>query len=631
MDSDLPWGQGWLHLTAFTPAPAGPDGVTVTLECELRRGRRPPEDLRLLAHRGEQVTAHLPVGSALERISGSPRIRRTQCLRWSASFELPAAIVDDRRVKFELVCRRRQSLPLPALGYTGERSVLERRGPRTSAVLACIAALLAGLVPGLAFASGGSSGPASGVSSAAASPAAVAPAATVSTPTPTTAAPPQGTQPITSTTGPVDTSSTTTVTTPTTTTTATTTTPATTATTTTATTTTPATTATTITTTTTSTIPIAPVTVAPVTVAKKPSSTRKKHHTNGRTTGHKGPAHHHRASRKPTDHASPAHPRVSGGTALAPPVSLEQPQITPEAPSGGTTTWTLPATSEPFGAAQLSHYAALVGGLARPPGYLVKIYQAAARHYRLPWQVLAAINYVETHYGQDLAVSSAGAIGWMQFMPSTWAEYGESVNLQGKPAPGMPNPWQPTDAIFAAARYLTAAGAQRNLPRAVYAYNHATWYVQEVLSIAEQITRHGLDAGAKARQKIVAMTTTARLLNGLPYVWGGGHAGFSYVATGYDCSGFVSTVLHAAGFLRTPQTTQTLPEQPQIKPGPGKWVTILDRTDAGISDDHVIIEIDGQWWESGGWGVGFDRVHRLHDPTAAYLQSFNLVLHPQGL
>ncbi len=187
--------------------------------------------------------------------------------------------------------------------------------------------------------------------------------------------------------------------------------------------------------------------------------------------------------------------------------------------------WSNPIMSDPFTSKQLAGYAALVGGLAQPPKFLIKIYRAAGHHYGIPWQVLAAINYVETHYGQDLAVSSAGAVGWMQFMPATWAEYGQSVNLKGKPAGGMPNPWNPTDAIFAAAHYLTAAGARRDLPKAVYAYNHAGWYVQEVLSIAEQINRHGLRAGsAKAKHKIWAMTTMARLLNGLPYVWGGGHA-----------------------------------------------------------------------------------------------------------
>src|ERR1019366_3144034 len=81
--------------------------------------------------------------------------------------------------------------------------------------------------------------------------------------------------------------------------------------------------------------------------------------------------------------------------------------------------------------------------------------------------------------------------------------------------------------------------------------------------------------------------------------WGGGHSNWALV-DGYDCSGFVSAVLHAAGYLTTPVTTQTLPGQPGIASGPGRGVTIFDRADAAsASEDHVIIDINGQWWESG--------------------------------
>jgi cell wall-associated NlpC family hydrolase len=68
------------------------------------------------------------------------------------------------------------------------------------------------------------------------------------------------------------------------------------------------------------------------------------------------------------------------------------------------------------------------------------------------------------------------------------------------------------------------------------------------------------------------MVNTANSLLGKPYVWGGGHAGFVSNETslsGFDCSGFVSAVLHAAGYLSAPQTTDTLPGQPGILSGPG--------------------------------------------------------------
>jgi hypothetical protein len=100
----------------------------------------------------------------------------------------------------------------------------------------------------------------------------------------------------------------------------------------------------------------------------------------------------------------------------------------------------------------------------------------------VPWQVLAAINWIETDYGRNLSVSTAGAVGWMQFLPSTWKRYG--VDATGS---GYADPYNPTDAIFAAARYLQAAGAASNLGKAIYAYNHATWYVQSVLLRAQLI------------------------------------------------------------------------------------------------------------------------------------------------
>ncbi len=116
------------------------------------------------------------------------------------------------------------------------------------------------------------------------------------------------------------------------------------------------------------------------------------------------------------------------------------------------------------------------------PPFLLPIYQAAGIQYDVPWQVLAAINEIETDYGRNLSVSSAGAVGWMQFLPSTWRRYG--VDATGS---GYADPFNPVDAIFAAARYLHAAGASQNLPDAVYSYNHAWWYVQSVLLRAKLI------------------------------------------------------------------------------------------------------------------------------------------------
>ncbi len=118
----------------------------------------------------------------------------------------------------------------------------------------------------------------------------------------------------------------------------------------------------------------------------------------------------------------------------------------------------------------------------RVPLFLLPIYQAAAVQYDVPWQILAAINEVETDFGTDQSVSTAGAVGWMQFMPATWLMYGVDATDAG-----YADPYNPVDAIFAAARYLHAAGASRNVRRAVFAYNHSQAYVESVMLRARLI------------------------------------------------------------------------------------------------------------------------------------------------
>jgi murein DD-endopeptidase MepM/ murein hydrolase activator NlpD len=118
----------------------------------------------------------------------------------------------------------------------------------------------------------------------------------------------------------------------------------------------------------------------------------------------------------------------------------------------------------------------------RIPPFLLPIYQAAGIQYGVRWEVLAAINEIETDYGRNLNVSTAGAVGWMQFMPSTWSTYGVDAN-----GDEVRDPYNPADAIFAAARYLRAAGADTDLRKAIFAYNHADWYVDSVLLRARLI------------------------------------------------------------------------------------------------------------------------------------------------
>ncbi len=131
-----------------------------------------------------------------------------------------------------------------------------------------------------------------------------------------------------------------------------------------------------------------------------------------------------------------------------------------------------------FGADFLSGDEAL-SRFAVPP-FLIPIYIAAGQAYDVPWNVLASINQIETDFGRiGQQVSYAGALGWMQFMPGTWRAYG--VDASGD---GIADPFNPVDAIYAAARYLSANGASDDLRRAIFAYNHADWYVDRVLQTA---------------------------------------------------------------------------------------------------------------------------------------------------
>jgi murein DD-endopeptidase MepM/ murein hydrolase activator NlpD len=123
---------------------------------------------------------------------------------------------------------------------------------------------------------------------------------------------------------------------------------------------------------------------------------------------------------------------------------------------------------------------------------LVALWQGAGSAYGIPWEVLASINKVESNFGRNMGPSSAGAVGWMQFMPSTWERWGLDAN-----GDGVADPWNPDDAIYAAARYLSAAGGTQDISRGVFAYNHAQWYVDEVLQLAHTFGSGGLDTTFK--------------------------------------------------------------------------------------------------------------------------------------
>ena len=136
---------------------------------------------------------------------------------------------------------------------------------------------------------------------------------------------------------------------------------------------------------------------------------------------------------------------------------------------------------------------------------LEALWRSAGSAYGVPWQVLAAINKVESNFGRNMGPSSAGAIGWMQFMPSTWLRWG--VDADGD---GIADPWRAADAIYGAARYLAASGGRTDISRAVFSYNHAQWYVDEVLSLARLFTDGGPQATVGLDRLQTQLSTSSR-------------------------------------------------------------------------------------------------------------------------
>jgi hypothetical protein len=124
----------------------------------------------------------------------------------------------------------------------------------------------------------------------------------------------------------------------------------------------------------------------------------------------------------------------------------------------------------------------------RPTNYLQLFQESAARYCPgLSWTVLAAIGQIESGDGQNVGPSTAGALGPMQFLPSTWSTWG----VDGFGDTGPPDIMNPFDAVPAAARMLCADGAASGagLQQAIFDYNHATWYVDEVLTLAGEYAR----------------------------------------------------------------------------------------------------------------------------------------------
>jgi cell wall-associated NlpC family hydrolase len=146
------------------------------------------------------------------------------------------------------------------------------------------------------------------------------------------------------------------------------------------------------------------------------------------------------------------------------------------------------------------------------PPVLIPIYKRASAAYALGPQgpaILAGINEIETGFGQNLGPSYAGAVGWMQFMPETWAAYGVDADENG-----VADPDNPEDAIFSAASYLSASGMPEDVYGAIFAYNHADWYVADVLAnaacFAQEVGGPGFGPGSLMPKITVYKCTPAQ-------------------------------------------------------------------------------------------------------------------------
>jgi hypothetical protein len=353
--------------------------------------------------------------------------------------------------------------------------------------------------------------------------------------------------------------------------------------------------------------------------------------------------------------------------------------------SGSTTVWNAGAGG--YGGSGVSAQARA----KIPPQYL-RLYLAAARRYGLDWAILAGIGRVECDHGRDPApscthegaVNAAGAGGPAQFLAPTWRQYGVSAS-----GSGPPDRWNPADAIYGMANYLRASGAPENYRQAIYAYNHAWWYVAEVKRwaavyrdspapslptttsgtapagglrvyaaggalqgmAARSATPVRLIAGDRALLSsrdghlalipedvpavVQAMVIAGNELQDLPY----GPAGHPdpLGAVSEDCSSSVNYILYRSGVRPLAEIVRQDPlAQDYVDwgpPGPGHWVTIYATT---APTDHVFIVIAGLRLDTSGNGtdVGPNRGEdgprwRIldHIPTWAHWS----VRHPPGL
>ena len=141
-----------------------------------------------------------------------------------------------------------------------------------------------------------------------------------------------------------------------------------------------------------------------------------------------------------------------------------------------------------------------------PAEALLGYYREAESASGVGWNYLAAINLIETRFGSINGVSSAGAQGPMQFLPSTFAAYAEGGDIHS-----------PHDSIMAAGRYLAANGFGDDRDHAIYRYNNANEYVQAVNDYAAVLAADPAAFGGYYRWDVYYYTTSGDVLLPIGY------------------------------------------------------------------------------------------------------------------
>jgi hypothetical protein len=278
-----------------------------------------------------------------------------------------------------------------------------------------------------------------------------------------------------------------------------------------------------------------------------------------------------------------------------------------------------------------------------PANYVPWLAKAAQRYHLGPrgFSIVAAVHYVESDFGRSIlpgvapgTKNSMGAMGPGQFLKESWTSFG--VDADGD---GLKDPYGIPDSIFATANLLHASGAPQNWHEALFAYNHAEWYVQEVLEAAERFggapmtCETGISGEGLQRVESVARWIESRRLH---YCWGGGHAPkpgpsggeycwsadgervFGATEDGLDCSGAVRWLLVLSGFKDTgPIVSGDFASA--YPSGPGKQVTIWSNA------AHVFLTIAGRDW-------GTSETNFAHGPGyAAHTREGFTASHPPTL